>query len=334
MSRFERGSALPLVLWILAILMTISLGLSSLIQSRLNTTDQLFQRFRASCEAYSGMQAGLYVVLLGQLGAAELRTPAGEPWTDETRFLLDGTPVALPAFPKTATLSIQEASGFIDMGYIKPELIDGLCRYFGLGEEQRKIFIDSLRDWTDEDDFVRLNGAEREFYAPLGYQPRNEPLLTLDEVLLIRGMDASVYFKMRPFLTLYKTEGVDPNTAPFEVLMAFPGMTEEGAKTIIAYRQKNYIGDLLTLSNVSGVPLVAYESLVSFSPSRSYFFKATSKLANGSRYAIRCFVSKRYSDPRANAVLDMVGGRGANPPAKRNQLWMPFNIEFWREGIE
>lgn len=47
-----------------------------------------------------------------------------------------------------------------------------------------------LLDWRDEDDQVTLGGAEVEYYAslPRPYQPRNAPLQTLREVLMIRGV--------------------------------------------------------------------------------------------------------------------------------------------------
>ena len=51
--------------------------------------------------------------------------------------------------------------------------------------------VDALRDWVDPDDLSSLNGAENDYYLELGYEnyPFNRPFYSLDEVLLVRGMD-------------------------------------------------------------------------------------------------------------------------------------------------
>jgi len=56
----------------------------------------------------------------------------------------------------------------------------------GMSEE----IADSILDWLDEDDEPREFGAEASYYSSLAppYAPKNGPLTTLEELLLVRGV--------------------------------------------------------------------------------------------------------------------------------------------------
>jgi len=55
---------------------------------------------------------------------------------------------------------------------------------------------DSILDWIDADDETREFGAESDYYATLspGYEPKNGPLDSIDELLLVQGMTASLLY--------------------------------------------------------------------------------------------------------------------------------------------
>lgn len=65
----------------------------------------------------------------------------------------------------------------------------------GLGLEV--IHVDSLLDWRDADDETRPEGAEQIYYGslqPIPYRVKNAPLITLEELLLVKGFDATVIY--------------------------------------------------------------------------------------------------------------------------------------------
>jgi type II secretory pathway component PulK len=47
---------------------------------------------------------------------------------------------------------------------------------------------DSILDWMDQDEEPREFGAESEYYAGFGYAPKNGPLESIEELLLVRGI--------------------------------------------------------------------------------------------------------------------------------------------------
>ena len=55
---------------------------------------------------------------------------------------------------------------------------------------------DAILDWMDEDDEPREMGAEADYYTSLvpGYAPKNGPLETIEELLLVRGVTPAMLF--------------------------------------------------------------------------------------------------------------------------------------------
>ena len=55
---------------------------------------------------------------------------------------------------------------------------------------------DAILDWIDPDDNPREQGAERDYYAalPHPYAPRNGPLASIDELLLVRGVTPALLY--------------------------------------------------------------------------------------------------------------------------------------------
>ncbi len=74
-----------------------------------------------------------------------------------------------------------------------PEFYDMLASIPGLAEQE---VVDSLLDWLDSDDEPRVMGAENAYYQglPNPYPCKNGPIESLDELLKIRGITASVLY--------------------------------------------------------------------------------------------------------------------------------------------
>ena len=61
--------------------------------------------------------------------------------------------------------------------------------------EDADSVCDSILDWRDEDDLVRLEGAEAAYYEDLelGYGPANGPFKTLTELLLVKDVTPQLF---------------------------------------------------------------------------------------------------------------------------------------------
>lgn len=92
----------------------------------------------------------------------------------------------------------------------------------GLPDGEVATWVDSLEDWTDEDNDTRSLGAEGRYYRGLNpsYLPRNGTLATLAELQWVKGITPEIYQKMKPYITLHSSGQVNLNTASGQVLSA------------------------------------------------------------------------------------------------------------------
>ena len=82
---------------------------------------------------------------------------------------------------------------------------------------------ESVLDWIDSDNAPRARGAESLSYLLLDppYRAANRPLLQVNELRLVRGIDASVYQRLEPHVCALPTpSAINVNTASIPVLMA------------------------------------------------------------------------------------------------------------------
>ncbi len=92
---------------------------------------------------------------------------------------------------KTAVrYGVIDESGKININVADEQTLLGLP---GMDQE----LTDCLLDWRDKDDETRSNGAEQEYYSslrPISYRIKNAMLMTLEELMLVKGFNASVIY--------------------------------------------------------------------------------------------------------------------------------------------
>jgi general secretion pathway protein K len=110
---------------------------------------------------------------------------------------------------------------------------------------RRDDLTDALLDWRDVDDLPRALGAETAWYsAERRSLPRNGPLASVDELLLVRGFDSALVDRLRPLITTAGTGRVDIATAPPEVLALLPGLGPEAIDALVRRRPVHALEDL------------------------------------------------------------------------------------------
>jgi general secretion pathway protein K len=116
------------------------------------------------------------------------------------------------------------AAAMTDPNSPSRELLRKYLEVKGIDLNERDHMIDTLLDWIDPDNLVRVNGAEDD----ADYKPTNQPLRTIDELKRVRGWEE---FTSRPdwdadFTLTTPDPRIDVNWASRDVLLALPGMTE------------------------------------------------------------------------------------------------------------
>ena len=113
-------------------------------------------------------------------------------------------------------------SGKIDINTGDPRLLELFLRYRKLSVKQASVVIDSLQDWRDPDNLLRLNGAEQEYYMhlPEPHIPRNGRIEDPAEFFLLRGTEfLAGKFRPEAVFTVHNHEkGINVNSLSPDML--------------------------------------------------------------------------------------------------------------------
>lgn len=261
----QRGFVLVLTLWVLVIV-AIAAGYFS---ERVTRSVELAQQSKQNTSALIDMAATraeiLYRLATTSLNEYGLGRGNALIYLDNRSYRGVGDSV----------LRVQDNRGLLNLNTSEDEGLQRLLGLLGIPGDQRSHLIDTLRDFIDEDDLHRLNGAEKEEYLALNLPPpSNKNLTTPWEAHSIIGWrDAPQLWQNARLVELTTTADnatrINPNTAPAEILATLPGVTAELARLIIARRQLVPITDITQLAEITGLPIQSFEEIISGWPSKS-----------------------------------------------------------------
>ena len=162
-----------------------------------------------------------------------------------------------------------------------------------------------MRDFADPDDLRRLNGAEDADYAAAGlpWDAKDAPFAAVEELQQVLGMTPMLYEAVAPALTVHtRQKGIDPKSAPREVLLALPGSGAEAVDEHLAARAEAPEG--------AGPTLLGAEGFTARSRQRVYTVRAEAYLESGAVF-VREAVVRLGGGARGFTVLAWRQGRRA-----------------------
>ncbi len=279
----DKGVALLVVLWTLTILMAIVFSLSAMTRTESRSLLFFKEKEEGRFLAEAGIQRGImeiarFTVYKNQ----QTVTDGSEP------IRVDGIKYTGKLPTGSYEYAIQDESGKINLNTLTDASKVVLINLFvnvGIDKEQADTIVDSILDWRDQDELVRLHGAESEYYASLSnpYKSKNADFDTVEEVLLVKGMTSSILYgtSRRPtvfsLLTVYSgAAAINLNTAPKEVLAALPGMTPALVDTVLSLRDRPLqAAGTLTVQAALGAEYTAIAPFVGVSSRNIYTIEAT-----------------------------------------------------------
>lgn len=201
-----RGYALVVVLWSLVLLSTVTASYHASARTEAKLLRQSLYRAQAQALA----EAGMWIALREhqQSGQAAARRAASL----ERSVELDGAII---------DVSIRDAAGKINLNVANAELIDALLAGADMLQAERAALVGAIVDWRDADNLRAAGGAEDEDYrrAGLGYESKDAPFATVDELRYVRGMTPALWQRISPSLTVHGTHSrVNPAAASASLL--------------------------------------------------------------------------------------------------------------------
>ncbi len=220
----DRGAALLLVLWLLA-LMTGIVAVFAL-SAR---TEALQGRFLSrSVAAKLAAEAGIELAALHLQG------------TDpDIRWVPDGRPNTFQFEGYQVEVAVLDESAKIDLNVATPDLLIGLITAVGSDDERARKLAGAIADFRDPDDLLTAEGgAEDPQYASAGlpYGAKDRPFESVSELRQVLGMDSTLYEQLRPHVTVYTGQARPIPTFASAIVLQAMGLPADEIALILAQR--------------------------------------------------------------------------------------------------
>jgi general secretion pathway protein K len=191
MQKSQRGFALVIVIWILTLLSLMAGSFALTMRRDSGVTSAQKNNAQASALSESGLAMAEYML--------QQADPDRRWLTDGSIYQIlrsDGSEIRVKLVSEAGKIDINAADESLLLAVIKAVSSD-------LWEQQR--LLNSILDWRDEDNEQRPHGAEKKQYqeAGLSYIPSNKPFQSLDELQLVLGINAEIFNRIQPWLTVY-----------------------------------------------------------------------------------------------------------------------------------
>jgi len=221
----QQGIAIVIVLWMTALMTIMALAYSSMTR----TENRLNSLMVHSAQARSIAESGIW------LAVNDLIQPS-----TSRRYPTNNLPTQLQSDSlQSLTISIQDETGKIDLNKASQQLLMGLVQSVGVDQDKSYPIVDAIMDWRDNNDLSLLNGAEDSDYAANGYPygAKDGPINSVGELLQIHGIDALLYKKLQPLVTIHSMRPrVNINSASIAVLHAIPSLSTDMVVQLISSR--------------------------------------------------------------------------------------------------
>jgi len=272
MKTSQRGIALLIVLWVMAVLMVTVFSFSVMTRAETHSTLAFKEGIEKKFIAEAGIERGIMEIIFRNINQNQTMTLVGkEPWK------LDGTAHTVDMGGISCVVRVIDESGKISLNSMTDAssiILKNLLINHGVSSENADIIIDSILDWKDADDMHRLHGVESDYYMSLSnpYRAGNDAFETLEMLILVKGVTPEILYGTDKkkgiihFLTLYGTVSqINVNAAPKEILAALPGMTADMADRIIELRASSEIRVIEDIKDIIGSSYTQTAPYVSFS---------------------------------------------------------------------
>lgn len=282
MRRAQRGAALVLVMWMVALLAALVGAYAA--GSRIEYMQG--RGLHGAVVAESAARAGLEYALV--------RLQAHEPGY---AWVPDGRPYRWAFGAAELEIRVVDESGKVDLNTADASLLSSLFQVLGAEQGHADEVAAAIVDWRDGDELTQpLGGAEDPQYAAAGlpYGAKDAPFETVAEVEQVLGMDRALFLAAAPHLTVFSgLPQPDRRYASGEVLQAL-GVDPQ---MVLLQREE---GSLSTGDLVGG-------------GTGTYSIDSRARLADGRQAVLRAVVRAGGGGLPGSAYLPLQWEEGATP---------------------
>jgi len=246
----RRASVLILVAWVLSLLAIFAVSLGTTARRQLLFSQRLIQDAILRRTAGAGLNRARAFLARPQDGAPEEEEEPVRPWMEREDLFKD-IRIGPAAFSLGYTFrdgvscedrffyGLADEGAKLNLNIAAPDVLARLFELvLGGNPTQAQGLADAVVDWRDADTSAQPKGAEDDFYEalPSPYGCKDAPFDSPDELLLVRGFDATIYKNIKGYVTVFGGGRLNINTVPAEVLEAL-GLDAKLVGKIVRYRR-------------------------------------------------------------------------------------------------
>lgn len=244
----KRGSVLVLALWALSLLTVFASLLGYGVRQKLSVVYRLDDRSALRYIAEAGAKRAIARIreISKDKVIYSLRDGGNDPALFEAvrvgtgSFSVSHDHRDDPEAEKTIFYGFTDEESKINLNLASPEVIKNLFMELGLTETASKDLASSIIDWSDADSDLSepFGSGEDSYYRSLSspYEAKDSEFSAIDELFLVKDMDANTFDKIKDYVTIYGNGMVNVNTASSEVLLAL-GLGKDITEKILVFRR-------------------------------------------------------------------------------------------------
>ena len=227
--RAERGIALIMVLWAIALLMVIAASYAFETRTEALLSANLMHKARAEAAAEAGVRRAIVDLL--QKNDSVFKSGLSE---QSLRFA--GADVRIAVVSEHGRIDLNAAPDAL-VHRVAERALESLSGTPGVTADS---LADAILDWRDADRTRRPAGAEDPDYRLAGksHGAADQAFISVSELSLVAGIPLSVYRELSRYFTVHtRASRVDPEAASEAVLLAIPGLSAEAVERYIQERE-------------------------------------------------------------------------------------------------
>ena len=277
----ERGIALFLVLWVMALLTVIAGEFCYAMRTEVNITRNFKEETQTYYIAVSGLFWAIGELVVNEFVPRTVKSPAGEEEPEDIRWRINTDIPAIPFGDGQFKVERENESGKVNLNRAGASLLKMMLNNFEIEDTDKNIIVDSIMDWRDKGNFHRVNGAKDDYYLslPQPYKCKNGDFTSIEELLLVRGVTPEIFYGgLKDMVTVYQDKEtvtvtasgrynqiweesdfhrININAASPRMLRTLPRMTEDMVQAIMKYREKKDFRSLSDLALMVGSDIYA-----------------------------------------------------------------------------
>lgn len=326
----ERGIALFLVLWVMALLTVIAGEFCYAIRTEVNITRNFKEETQTYYIAVSGLFWAVGELVVNEFVPRKANAPAGQEETEDIRWRINADIPAIPFGEGQFKVERENESGKVNLNRAGEPLLKMMLNSLEIEDTDKKIITDSIMDWRDKDNFHRVNGAEDDYYLslPEPYKCKNGDFTSIEELLLVRGVTPKIFYGgLKDLVSVYQDpetasksdnrgkagfdfNRININAASPRMLRSLPRMTEDVVQAIMKYRGKKDFRSLTELYLIVGSDIYAGISpYINLSLSPYYTIKSVGTLKDSrTRQGVQAVVKIDGTLPKGYEVIQWIDG--------------------------